>query len=172
MIKKMIEKVEVGEAFFFLVVMVYVILGIFDFVLLTEVLYVLIRLIVRIAPILLIVFVVMFLTNLFFENKSLSRFLGKGSGFRGWVIAIAGGIASSGPIYMWYPLLSDLKEKGMKDSLIATFLYNRAVKIPLLPMMVHYFGWGFTLALSIYMILFSVVNGVVVQRLARRGPQG
>jgi len=172
MIKKMIEKVEVGEAFLFLVVMGYVILGIFDFALLTDVLTVLIRLIVRIAPILLIVFVVMFLANLFFENKSVSRFLGKGSGFRGWMIAVVGGIVSSGPIYMWYPLLSDLKEKGMKDSLIATFLYNRAVKIPLLLLMVHYFGWDFTLTLSIYMILFSVVNGVVVQRLARRGPQG
>jgi len=73
---------------------------------------------------------------------------------------------------MWYPLLGDLKEKGMKDSLIATFLYNRAVKIPLLPMMVDYFGWDFALALSIYMILFSVVNGVIVQRLTQRGLQG
>jgi uncharacterized membrane protein YraQ (UPF0718 family) len=172
MIKKIIEKTGVGGAFLFLVVMGYVILGIFDFALLTDVLTVLIRLVVRIAPILVIVFVVMFLANLFFENKSVSRFLGKGSGFRGWVIAIAGGIVSSGPIYMWYPLLSDLKEKGMKDSLIATFLYNRAIKIPLLPMMVHYFGWNFTLALSIYMILFSVVNGVVVQRLTQRGAQG
>jgi len=172
MIKKMIEKVEVGEAFLFLVVMGYVILGIFDFALLTDVLTVLIRLIVRIAPILLIVFVVMFLANLFFENKSVSRFLGKGSGFRGWMIAVVGGIVSSGPIYMWYPLLGDLKEKGMKDSLIATFLYNRAVKIPLLLLMVHYFGWDFTLTLSIYMILFSVVNGVIVQRLTQRGLQG
>jgi len=168
----MIEKVEVGEAFLFLVVMGYVILGIFDFALLTDVLTVLIRLIVRIAPILLIVFVVMFLANLFFENKSVSRFLGKGSGFRGWMIAVVGGIVSSGPIYMWYPLLGDLKEKGMKDSLIATFLYNRAVKIPLLLLMVHYFGWDFTLTLSIYMILFSVVNGVIVQRLTQRGLQG
>jgi uncharacterized membrane protein YraQ (UPF0718 family) len=150
----------------------YVILGIFDFALLTDVLTVLIRLIVRIAPVLLVVFVVMFLANLFLENKEVFRFLGKGSGFRGWTIAIAGGIVSSGPIYMWYPLLSDLKTKGMKDSLIATFLYNRAVKIPLLPMMVHYFGWDFTLTLSIYMILFSVVNGIVVQHLTQRGPQG
>jgi len=171
MIKKIIEKVGAGEAILFLAMMGYVILGIFDFVLLTDALAVLIRLLVRIVPILLVVFVVMFLANLFFENKSISRFLGKGSGFRGWMVAIAGGIVSSGPIYMWYPLLSDLKEKGMKDSLIATFLYNRAIKIPLLPMMVHYFGWDFTLALSITMVLFSVVNGVIVQRLTQQGAE-
>ena len=172
MIKKTIEKVGFGEAFLLFVVIGYVILGIFDFPLLKNVLCILARLIARIAPVLLIVFVVMFFTHLFFEGQRIVRLLGKGSGFRGWVVAIAGGIASSGPIYMWYPLLSDLKEKGMKDSLIAAFLYSRAVKIPLLPMMVHYFGWDFTLALSIYMILFSVVNGVVVQRVTQRGPQG
>jgi uncharacterized membrane protein YraQ (UPF0718 family) len=172
MIKKIIEKVGVGEAFLFLAVIGYVILGIFDFALLRDVLYMLIRLMVRIAPILLIVFIVMFFTHLFFEGQRIVRLLGKGSGFRGWMVAIAGGIASSGPIYMWYPLLSDLKEKGMKDSLIASFLYNRAIKIPLLPMMVHYFGWDFTLALSIYMVLFSVVNGVIVQRLTQRGAEG
>jgi uncharacterized membrane protein YraQ (UPF0718 family) len=169
MIKKIIEKVGAGGALLLVAVIGYVILGVFGFALLRNVLNTLTRLILRIAPILLIVFVVMFLTNLFFENKSVSRFLGKGSGFRGWTVAIAGGIVSSGPIYMWYPLLSDLKEKGMRDSLIATFLYNRAIKIPLLPVMVHYFGWDFTLALSIYMVLFSGVNGAIVQRLTEQG---
>jgi len=56
---------------------------------------------------------------------------------------------------------------GAADSLSATFLYNRAVKIPLLRMMVHYSGWDFTLALSIYMVLFSVINGVVVEYLTQ-----
>jgi uncharacterized membrane protein YraQ (UPF0718 family) len=172
MIKNIIEKVGFAGIFLLLVVIGYGILGVFDFALLKSALCVLTRLLARIAPILLIVFWVMFLTHLFFENKSISRFLGKGSGFRGWIVAIAGGIASSGPIYMWYPLLSDLKEKGMRDSLIATFLYNRAIKIPLLPMMVHYFGWDFTLALSIYMVLFSVVSGVMVQCLTQRGTGG
>jgi hypothetical protein len=39
-------------------------------------------------------------------------------------------------------------------------------------MMVHYFGWDFTLALSVYIVLFSVVNGVIVQRLTQRGAEG
>jgi uncharacterized membrane protein YraQ (UPF0718 family) len=172
MIKETIEKVGFGVAFLLFVVIGYVILGIFDFPLLCSVLYVLTRLIARIVPVLLIVFVVMFFTHLLFEGQRTVESLGKGSGFQGWMVAIAGGIVSSGPIYMWYPLLSDLKEKGMKESLIAAFLYNRAIKIPLLPMMVHYFGWNFTLALSIYMVLFSMVNGVIVQRLTQRGAEG
>jgi uncharacterized membrane protein YraQ (UPF0718 family) len=168
---KIIEKAGFDRAFFLLSLAAYVLLGIYDFALLKNVLSALAGLIARIAPILLLVFAVMFFTNLFFESSRMVRFLGKGSGLQGWMVTIAGGIASSGPIYMWYPLLSDLKEKGMKDALLAAFLYNRAVKIPLLPMMVYYFGWSFTLLLSIYMVLFSVVNGVLVQVLAREGSE-
>ena len=169
--KKILEKAGFDGAFFLLVLITYGILGIYDFGLLKNALSALAGLIARIAPILLLVFGVMFLTNLYFESSGIVRFLGKGSGLRGWMLAIGGGIVSSGPIYMWYPLLSDLKEKGMKDSLIAAFLYNRAIKIPLLPMMVYYFGWSFALILSIYQVLFSVVNGILVEFLARGGSE-
>jgi uncharacterized membrane protein YraQ (UPF0718 family) len=170
--KKILEKAGFEGAFFFLVLTAYGILGIYDFGLSKNALSTLAGLIARIAPILLLVFVLMFLTNLFFESNLVVRFLGKGSGLKGWMLAIAGGIVSSGPIYMWYPLLGDLKEKGMKDSLIATFLYNRAIKIPLFPMMVYYFGWDFALVLSLYMVLFSLADGVLVQSLVRRGTEG
>jgi len=58
-----------------------------------------------------------------------------------------------------------LKEKGMKDSFIATFLYNRAVKIPLMPMMIFYFGISFTAILTIYIVIFSIINGFCVDKL-------
>ena len=170
--KKILEKVGFEGALFSLALIAYGILAVYDLGLLKNALSTLAGLIARIVPILLLVFGFMFLTNLFFESNRVIRFLGEGSGLRGWMLAIGGGIVSSGPIYMWYPLLSDLKEKGMKSSLIAAFLYNRAVKIPLLPMMVYYFGWPFALILSIYQMLFSVANGILVQFLAREGTDG
>jgi uncharacterized membrane protein YraQ (UPF0718 family) len=94
------------------------------------------------------------------------KFLGEKSGIKGFIFAVIGGILSLGPIYMWYPMLFDLRKKGMKSSLIAIFLYNRAIKIPLLPMMIYYFGPMFTLILTIYMIIFSVINGLIVERFA------
>ena len=167
--KKILEKMGFEGALLLLVLIAYGILAVYDSNRLENALSTLAGLTARIVPILLLVFGVMFLTNLFFESDRVIRFLGEGSGLKGWMLAIAGGIVSSGPIYMWYPLLGDLKEKGMKDSLIATFLYNRAIKIPLFPMMVYYFGWSFALALSIYMVLFSLADGVLVQSLVRRG---
>lgn len=117
----------------------------------------------KIAPIFLIVFLLMALTNYFFEPKKLIKHLGKGSGIKGWFIAIGAGIISHGPIYMWYPLLADLKEKGMKLSLIACFLYNRAIKIPLIPIMIFYFDFKYVLILTVVMIIMSVANGIIVE---------
>ncbi len=78
-----------------------------------------------------------------------------------WVIAIIGGILSSGPIYMWYPLLSELKAKGLDSKYIIAFLYNRSIKIPLLPLMISYFNLNYVLLLTGLTILFSTINGFV-----------
>ena len=123
---------------------------------------------VSIIPILVLVFGIMFVTNLIIKRGVITRHLGEGSGMKGWFIAIAGGILSSGPPYLWYPLLSDLKEEGMRNSLIAGFLYSRAVKIPFIPVMLFYFGLEFTVVATALLIVFSVINGVVVERIVGR----
>jgi uncharacterized membrane protein YraQ (UPF0718 family) len=165
MIGRISEKIGGSEIFLLSISIIYLTLGIIDIQVVRNALWVLGGLILRISPVLALVFGIMFLTNLLFEAGSIVRMLGQGSGLRGWVFAVLGGIVSSGPIYMWYPLLGDLKEKGMRESLIAAFLYNRAIKIPLVPMMVHYFGWSFAVILSLYMVIFSVLNGLAVERL-------
>jgi uncharacterized membrane protein YraQ (UPF0718 family) len=66
---------------------------------------------------------------------------------------------------MWYPLLSELEEQGVRKGLIAAFLYNRAIKIPLLPMIIVYFGLLFTVVLTIVMMIISVVQGLIIEKL-------
>ena len=109
-----------------------------------------------------LVFVIMLLINLFLKPAAVAKFLGKGSGVKGVALSVAAGIISTGPIYAWYPLLKDLKEKGAGDSSIAIFLYNRAAKPFLLPVMVTYFGWLYVVTLIILTILASVVVGFSV----------
>jgi uncharacterized membrane protein YraQ (UPF0718 family) len=89
----------------------------------------------------------------------------RGKGFKKWFFMIVGGILSSGPIYMWYPLLADLKKKGLSYGLIACFLYNRAIKIPLLPLAIIYFGWQYIFVLTIIMIIVSITQGILINKL-------
>ncbi len=89
--------------------------------------------------------------------------MGKESGIKGWVFAIFTGILSHGPVYVWFPLLKDLRKQGMRTGLVAVFLYNRAIKIPLLPVMIFYFGIEFTIILLIWMVVASVIEGKVIE---------
>ena len=156
------EKNMKGFRFLLGACLVYIVAGFASPELAWSAITVFVRIVVNILPALVLVFGMMFAVNLLLEPKRIIKYLGSESGVKGWFIAIAGGIISTGPIYVWYPLLAELRKHGMKDSLIAAFLYNRAVKIPLIPVMVYYFGWLFTAVLIVYMLVFSIINGLIV----------
>ena len=158
-------KINKSWLFLVIVIILYIIAGIISPVVALESLLEFARIFSGVIPILFLVFGIMFLSNLLFTAKAITRHVGKGSGLMGWVFAIVGGILSSGPLYMWYPLLADLKEKGMKDSLIACFLYDRAIKIPFIPIMLLYFGLGFTVIVTILLLVFSVFVGILVEKI-------
>jgi uncharacterized membrane protein YraQ (UPF0718 family) len=119
----------------------------------------------KIAPVFILVFAIMFITNYFITPKWLVKHLGKDSSIKSWFIAIVTGIISTGPIYMWYPLLSGLKEHGVRKGLIATFLYARAIKPALIPLMILYFGLAFTITLTVIMVPFSIIQGKILEKI-------
>ncbi len=122
------------------------------------------QIIYKIIPIFILVFVLMTLSNYFITPKFIMKHL-KEKGLKKWFFVIVGGILSSGPIYMWYPLLADLRHKGLSYGLIACFLYNRAIKIPLIPLAIIYFSWQYILILTFVMVFMSVVQGILINRL-------
>ena len=108
----------------------------------------------------------MTLSNYFITPEIVIKHL-KEKGIKKWFFVIVGGILSSGPVYMWYPLLADLKSKGLEQGLIACFLYNRAIKIPVLPIAIIYFSWQYIFVLSLVMIFMSVVQGLIINHLTK-----
>ena len=114
-----------------------------------------------------LVFILMLVLNLFLKPAQIARFLGRGAGIKGVILSVTGGIISTGPIYAWYPLLKDLREKGAGNSFLAIFLGNRAVKPFLLPVMISYFGWIYVLVLTVFTVLASVVVGYSVGALVK-----
>lgn len=123
----------------------------------------------KILPALGVIFVVMMLVNYFISQKTVKKYLGVSSGPKRWAIAVVSGIISTGPIYAWYPLLNDLRKKGLGYGFIATFMYNRAVKIPLLPLLIYYFSPTFTGVLLGVMIAVSVLQGLFFVQLEKAG---
>ncbi len=119
----------------------------------------------KILPILGVVIVAMTLVNLYFTEERTTKILGQNSGTRGWIYTIITSLFIIGPPYVLYPLLGNLQKRGMKDSLLAAMLYNKNVKIYFLPVMVYYFGLKFTLIISIYIILFSIITGKLIEKI-------
>ena len=117
----------------------------------------------ELSPIFLLVWVLMAWIHTRFDAKALAKHLGEESGVRGWLLALGLGILSHGPMYAWYPMLKDLMRHGLKWGLIATFFYARAVKVPILPLMVSYFGLAFTVILTLYILLAAWVQGLLIE---------
>ena len=119
----------------------------------------------KILPTLFLVFILIFLFNYFLDTKIIKKYISKKSGWKEHLIVMLIGILSSGPIYMWYPLLADLKEKGMDNSLITSFLYNRSIKPALIPLMIYYFGLPFVIIITGLIMVFSLINGFVLEKI-------
>jgi uncharacterized membrane protein YraQ (UPF0718 family) len=109
-----------------------------------------------------LVFLLMIGLNLFLTPPHFAKFLGKGTTIKRELLAAVAGIISAGPIYAWYPILRDLREKGAEHSLIAVFLVNRAVKPFLFPVMISFFGWTYVLTLTFLTVAGSLCVGFVV----------
>ena len=119
----------------------------------------------KLIPIFLAVIVLTAVINYFLKPQQIVKYFGEKSGIMGWVYAIIGGIISHGPMYAWYPMLQDMKSHGLRDGLIATFFYARAIKLPLLPLMIDYFGLIFTIVLSVYILVGAFVQGRLIEHI-------
>lgn len=117
----------------------------------------------KILPIFTLVILFTALLNFYIQPKQIAKNLGQDSGARGWLWALASGVICHGPMYAWYPLFEDLRSQGMKDELIVVFFASRAIKIPLLPVMIDYFGLTFTILLSLYIMLGALFQGKCMQ---------
>lgn len=116
----------------------------------------------QLLPIFLFIILIMTLINYFLKPKQIIKHFGKESGTKGVIYALLAGIISHGPMYAWYGMIQELREQGVKDSLLITFFYARAIKIPMLPFMLGIFGLAFTLILSFYILLFALIQGKVM----------
>jgi len=159
---------QISTAWYFLAsaVFIYIILLIFyDEIFFTSLTFVY-NILIKVLPFFVIAFILMAVANYFITPQRLLKHF-RGRGIKKWIFIIVGGILSSGPVYMWYPLLADLKKKGLSYGLIACFLYSKAIKIPLMPLLILYFGWTYFTVLTTVMILFSIIQGMLINKLIK-----
>jgi len=164
------KKIEFkGVKFLLLVGLIYLVLFIFDssnaMISLTK----FIKIFISLLPIFAFIIILTALINYFLKPKQIMKHFGEDSGKTGIFYSLIGGILSHGPMYAWYGMLSDMRKHGLKDGLIVTFFYARAVKLPLLPMMLAIFGLVYTVVINIYIIIFAIIQGKIMDKFSIKG---
>ena len=122
-------------------------------------------LLVRLIPVFTTVIFMIALVNYFLRPAQIVRWLGRESGRKGWLLSLLAGVVSHGPVYAWYPMIENLRRHGGRDGLLVVFFYSRCIKVPLLPLMVDYFGMTFTAVLTFYTLVGSLAQGWLMDRL-------
>jgi len=157
-----------GMRFLIIVFVLYIILLITDTTHALSALQKASSILLSLLPLFLLIIILTALINYFLKPKQIIKHFGKDSGAKGVFYAIIGGIISHGPMYAWYGMLQDMRSHGLKDGLIATFMYARAVKLPLLPFMIDLFGLLFTIVMTLYILIAAVLQGKVIDALEKK----
>jgi uncharacterized membrane protein YraQ (UPF0718 family) len=117
-----------------------------------------------IIPIFLFVIVLTAVINYYFPKEKIAKLLQGKSNFATYSISLVAGIISHGPVFAWFPLLKDLKDKGVKNGGLVTFFYGRGIKLTLLPVMISYFGFLYTMIFIAYIAVFAILQGILFEK--------
>ena len=158
-------KIPNNIKFLFIIICIYACIGIFNPEIATKGFLEFINLFIKILPYLLISFILIFIVNYLFDDKKIKLYLESTTNIKKYTLAIILGIISTGPIYVWYPFLSELRRKGVNNGLISVFIYNRAIKLQLLPLMIFYFSIKFALIITCLIIIFSLLNSIIINKI-------
>jgi uncharacterized membrane protein YraQ (UPF0718 family) len=119
-------------------------------------------------PIFVVMMIMMQLVQLFVHKKDLISKLKKISGKKQKFVYILAGIFSMGPLYVWFPLLKNLKDKNISMGNLASFIYARSIKPIFFPVLFYYFDWKYILSLFISLFIFALIQGFVVDYLLEK----
>jgi uncharacterized membrane protein YraQ (UPF0718 family) len=121
-----------------------------------------------VVPIFLIVILISALINYYFPKERLSKILQEKSGFQTYLVSLLAGSISMGPLFSWFPLLKNLKEKGLKDGVLVTFIYAKSIKLTLIPIMIGFFGHVYTIIFMLFIAFAAIVQGLLYEFISKK----
>jgi len=148
--------------FFWVICGIYLGVSIFYPVLIQESFEQFLFLLQQISWSLVFVIVFMYLFNVLISEKLIKKYLHGNVGWKQYLLVALVGVLSTGPIYLWFAYLSRMKEQGLDNGLISLFLYNRAIKLPFIPLMIEYFSVKITVVIVVFIFLFSFLNALLI----------
>lgn len=128
----------------------------------------LVKVCLKALPGLFIAYFSLIIVHVFLHPENMLRHLKGRSKVKKWGTAVMGGLLSQGPAYLWYPLLAESRKNGASKGFPVVFLANKAINLAFLPTFILFFGFRYVLLLTILMIVSSILQGIVFERLEEK----
>lgn len=155
---KLNDKYWLNWLFLWIVLLIYIFLGIFSFSSFINIWKDFLSTFVnQILLVLVIVFIFMFVLNLILEKDIIKNKIKNSKSSTKYIFSIIWWIFSTGPVYLWYPFLKQLHDNWLNYWHLASFIYARAVKIPFLIIMIFYFWLKYTIIFNITLVLLALI---------------
>ena len=110
------------------------------------------------------VFILMELMDVWLPKDRVQKWMGRGSGVSGTLLALVLGTLPTGPLYVAFPMAAALLRKGASVHNMVIFLGSwAALKIPQLLIETKFLGISFTVARFTLTLLTLLVTGYLMQ---------
>ena len=115
------------------------------------------------------VLILMGLVDVWVPEKLIKKYLGQNTGFKGIITAIILGTLPTGPMYVAFPIASELlrKKAGLKNVIIFLGVWA-SLKIPQIGVEIQFLGLKFT-TLRFALTLLSVISiGIIIELMCKK----
>ncbi|KXB06366.1 hypothetical protein AKJ51_03800 [candidate division MSBL1 archaeon SCGC-AAA382A20] len=115
------------------------------------------------------VMILMGLFKVWVSKEMVVKYLGKASGLKGILIAVALGATPTGPLYVAFPLAAAMLEKGARVTNIIVFLSAWAcIKIPQEMVELQFLGLNFMVTRLILTIILVSIMGFFIEQVIEK----
>jgi len=117
----------------------------------------------KLLPVLIIMLVLVSVALFLIPNETLIKYIGEGSGIKGWVTAALIGSIALIPGFIAYPLCGILIDNGVAYSVIAVFITTLMMTGFLtLPVEVKFFGWKVSVIRNLASLVAALFIGLIM----------
>ncbi len=121
------------------------------------------KMFLNLLPVLLLMLALVSIVLFIIPEKTFVKYIGEGSGIKGWLIAASLGSVALIPGFIAYPLCGILIKSGVAYSTIAVFITTlMMVGLLTLPVEAKFFGWKISIIRNILSFVSALIIGFLM----------
>ena len=121
------------------------------------------KMFINLLPILLLMLALVSIVLFLIPNEALVRYMGEGSGIKGWITAAGVGSVALIPGFIAYPLCGILIKSGVAYPVIAVFITTLMMTgFITLPVEAKFFGWKTSIIRNLFSLAAALFIGLLM----------